>query len=516
MGSDGRDLGQQQSPYREREVQPHASSIIPRSMRAAVLWWMALPALASGLGERIEAVLRDGRTAGLAFWGIHVVDATTGESLYERNADQLFVPASNVKLFTTALALVRLGPEFRFRTVVRAQAQPDPAGRLHGNLWLCGGGDPSLSGRHYPYRKQAPDGDPLRAIEELADQIAARGVRRIDGDIVGDDSLYPWEPYAPGWTQGDLLWGYGAPVSALTLNDNMIQLTVRPGPRTGQLAIISVRPAVEYYVVHNQVQTVERSEGGVVVVRVPGARELQISGLIGLSDPGQTFALAVDDPARYAAAALGEALARRGIFIRGRPRAGHASTPGMDTPPAVELGYRLSPALVEILRVVNKESQNLHAELVLRAVARVCGGSGTRGAALEQMRRFLEEVGLPAGVCRLEDGSGLSRRNLVTPRALTQLLVFMYNGPYRDIWTGLLPVGGEDGTLQDRFRGIPEGRNIRAKTGTLATSSALSGYAETPSGRVLAFSILVNNHAADTSEVRRLIDRISIVIAQGG
>ncbi len=485
-------------------------------MRAALLWLMALPALAAGLGERIESVLRGAATAGLAFWGIHVVDATTGEPLYEKNADQLFVPASNAKLFTTALALVRLGPEFRFKTVVRAEAEPDPAGRLQGSLWLSGGGDPSLSGREYPYRKRAAGGDPLRAIEELADQIAARGVRRIDGDIIGDDSLYPWEPYAPGWTQGDSLWDYGAPVSALTVNDNMIRLTVRPGAGVGQPALLSLRPAVEYYVVHNRVQTVERPEGRVLVERMPGARELHISGQIGLSDPGQTFALAVDDPARYAAAVLAEALARRGIFIRGRPRAGHASAPGARMWPAVELGRRLSPALVEILRVINKESQNLHAELVLRAVARVCVGAGTRRAAVEEMQRFLSEVGLPERACRLEDGSGLSRRNLVTPRAVTQLLVFMYNGPYREIWTGLLPVGGEDGTLEDRFRDVPEGRNIRAKTGTLASSSALSGYAETPGGRVLAFSILVNNHAADTSEVRRLIDRISIVIAQGG
>jgi D-alanyl-D-alanine carboxypeptidase/D-alanyl-D-alanine-endopeptidase (penicillin-binding protein 4) len=485
-------------------------------MRASILWLMALPGLAAGLGERIDSLLRSGGAAGPAFWGIHVVDAVTGESLYERNADQLFVPASNVKLFTTALALARLGPEFRFQTVVRTEAQPDQAGRLTGNLWLYGGGDPTLSGRDYPYRKRATAGDPLRGIEELADRVAAQGVHRIEGDIIGDDSLYPWEPYPPGWTQGDSLWDYGAPVSALTLNDNTIWLTVRPGTRAGVPAILSLRPAVEYYVVHNQVQTVERPGGRVVIERVPGARELRVSGQIALSDPGQTYALALDDPARYAAAALAEALVRRGIFIRGRPRAWHASTPDAGVQPPVELGRRLSPALTEILRVINKESQNLHAELVLRAVAQVCSGSGTRRAGLEEMRRFLGEVGLPEGVCRLEDGSGLSRRNLVTPRAVTQLLVFMYNGPYRDIWTGLLPVGGEDGTLQDRFRNVPEGRSIRAKTGTLASSSALSGYAETPRGQVLAFSILVNNHAADTSEVRGLIDRISIVIAQGG
>lgn len=486
-------------------------------MRGALLWLMALPALAANLGDRIEALLASSDAGKVAFWGIRVVDAATGEVLYDKNPDHLFVPASNVKLFTTALALSRLGTEFRFETRVLAGAGPDAAGRLRGDVRLVGGGDPSLSGRDYPYRKGPAGGDPLRGLEELADQVVARGVRTIEGDVIGDDSLYPWEPYPEGWTQGDAMWDYGAPVSALTLNDNMLWLTLRPAPRAGQPAWVSLHPVFEYYVVHNHTMTTERAGGRVEIERLPGRRELRVSGSVPLRDPGRTYELAVDDPARYAAAALAEALVRRGVGIRGVPRARHAfESAALSQTTSVELARRLSPPLAEILTVVNKESQNLHAELVLRAVGRRCRGSGTRRAGLEEMRSFLKEAGVAEGAFRLEDGSGLSRRNLVTPRAVTQLLVAMYAGSHRETWIESLPLGGEDGTLEHRFRESAEGRRIRAKTGTLALASALSGYAETASGRVLAFSILVNNHAAETYEVRRLIDRISIVIVQVG
>ncbi|MCS6953811.1 MAG: D-alanyl-D-alanine carboxypeptidase/D-alanyl-D-alanine-endopeptidase [Bryobacterales bacterium] len=486
-------------------------------MRAALLWWMAWPAVAAGLGGRIESLLVSSEAGRLAFWGIRVADAATAETLFEKNADHLFVPASNVKLFTTALALVKLGPEFRFETRVLAETAPDPSGRLRGDLRLVGGGDPSLSGRDYPYRKGPVTGDPLRGLEELADEIVARGIRVVDGDIVGDDSLYPWEPYPEGWTQGDALWDYGAPVSALTLNDNMMWLTLHPGAKPGWPAVVSLRPAVEYYVVHNHTVTRERAEDRVAIARLPGTRELRIWGEIGLRDPERTFELAVDDPARYAAAALADALLRRGVVIRGVPRAQHRPDSVATAGSAFfELARRSSPPLAEMLKVVNKESQNLHAELLLRAVGRACRGSATRRAGLEEMQAWLKQAGVASDAVRLEDGSGLSRRNLATPRAIAQLLVYMYNGGYRAAWLESLPVGGEDGTLEHRFEGAAEGRRIRAKTGTLARASALAGYAATPSGRLLAFAILVNHHAAPTSEVRRLIDRISIVIAQGG
>src|SRR5712692_3026885 len=190
-------------------------------MRAALVFFAALSSLAADLDRRLDAVVHSGTIAAHSSTGIHVVDLTTGKTLYRHNEQHLFLPASNMKLFTTALALLRLGPDYRF--VTRLVREPS------GDLVLVGSGDPSLSGRVFPYRKDAPPGPPLQAIEELADQAVSNGVQRVDGDIVGDDRLYPWAPYPPSWTQDDVLREYGAPVSALTVADSTFTLSIQAG-----------------------------------------------------------------------------------------------------------------------------------------------------------------------------------------------------------------------------------------------------------------------------------------------
>jgi len=467
-----------------------------------------IPGSAADLQSAIDALMEASPVA-RASVGIQVVDLKSGAALYSRNADRLYLPASNMKLFTAALALERLGPDYRLTTrLVRAGS---------GDLILVGGGDPSLSGRAYPYQKDTPATNPLRAIEELADQAVAAGITRVDGDIVGDDQLYPWAPYPPSWTVDDMSGEDGAPVSALTLNDNAIALSIQPAARAGELASITFRPALEYYAVDNQVLTVAgEKEARIRLARMPGSRQLLVWGSIPLAGATVRETVAVDDPALFAACALYDALARRGVAIRGRPAARHRSVSQDPWPVEGEvIATRTSPPLAELLQVLEKISQNLHAELMLREVARVTRGAGTRESGLQELSAWLTSIGIKAEEWRAEDGSGLSRNDQVSPRALTRLLSTMAASKNGAAWLSLLPVGGEDGTLERRLCCVSDAtaaRQVRAKTGTLARAIALSGYADSKTRGRLAFSILVNNFSAPPAEVRAWVDKIALTL----
>ncbi|MCX7604532.1 MAG: D-alanyl-D-alanine carboxypeptidase/D-alanyl-D-alanine-endopeptidase, partial [Bryobacteraceae bacterium] len=271
-----------------------------RAWFAAVWVLAAATAAGQGLRERITALMNEpaGRRAS---WGIHVVRLGSGEILYAHNAAVPMTPASNTKLVSTALALVRLGPDYRFVTRVMADTAPDAQGRVRGALRLTGGGDPALSGRPVPYVKDGREGDPFGPLKELADQVAARGVKTVEGGIVGDATRWPWAPYPAGWAIGDMAWEYGAPVSALTVNDNSVGLVVRPGRRAGDPSLIEFRPPVEYFTVMNLARTLEGAERRIMVHRAPGSRVLEIRGTLPPGSGPVVHTLAVDDPPAFAA-----------------------------------------------------------------------------------------------------------------------------------------------------------------------------------------------------------------------
>jgi D-alanyl-D-alanine carboxypeptidase/D-alanyl-D-alanine-endopeptidase (penicillin-binding protein 4) len=475
------------------------------------------PLAGAGPAVRIRAFLDASPVARTAFWGVQIVDLDQHRVLFEHNPNRLFLPASNAKLFTTALALMRLGPDYRFQTRVLADSAPDQAGCV-ASLRLVGGGDPNLSGRAIPYRQgAAPVADPFEAVEDLASQVFARGVRCVNGDVVGDDTAYLWEPYPDGWSMDDGVWDYGAAVSALSVNDNMLSVTVLPGNDAARILIV---PPVEYYQIDNRARTVRSIARKIAVDRLPGSRQLRIWGTLPPNDPGETETLGIDDPALYAAYALRDRLARRGIAIRGEARARHLfpnqvadleNGPVPEPEAGVELARRESAPLLEDLRITAKVSQNLHAEMALRAVAKARRRIGSREAGLAEMRVFLEEAGIGHGSYTFADGSGLSRLDLVSPAAVAGLLAYLYRSPVRDQWLSLLPIGAQDGTLHARFAGTRAAGRIRAKTGSLSHVSALSGYARRgngQTGQMLAFSILVNNYGGPAAEVTAAIDRI--------
>ena len=479
--------------------------------RWGLLLCCALVVAAQPLPERIAKVL-EASSARRAFWGIQVLDLERRQILAEVNPQHFFLPASNTKLFTTALALMRLGPDYRFRTLVAATEKPDAEGRLRGDLYLIGGGDPTLSNRTYPYVKGPKSGNPLQGIEELAQQVYQAGVRRVEGDVVGDDTAYVWEPYPDGWALDDALWEYGAPVSALTVNDNVIQVQLRAGSEDEPVSV-RLSPSLDYYLLDVRIQ-VQAGVGRVWVERLPGSHHLRVWGTLAPKEQ-RTVSLAIVDPALYAARAFRDALRRRGVAVAGRAVARHRYANQKTMPPVgnVELARRESPPLIEVLRVIDKVSQNLHAEIVLREVGRVVRGEGSREAGLAELAAFLDEIGIARTEYRFLDGSGLSRLNLVTPTAIVRLLEFMYRSPHREAWVSLLPIGGEDGTLSARFGGAARARLIRAKTGTLSLSNALSGYADSSGGPV-AFAILANNALAAAAEVRAAIDKIALLLVE--
>lgn len=487
------------------------------------------------LQERIEAALSFS-DAQQAHWGIKIVSLDSGKTLYSLNEQKLFTPASNTKLFTTALALATLGPDFRFHTTVEAAGPPDKHGRVAGDVWLVGRGDPNLSGRALPYKGRTErDGPPLRALDALADQLVSRGLRYIDGDLVADDTYFVYERFGAGWAQDDLIWWYGAPVSALAVNDNVVFLQILPGEKPGDPALLKLDPPEPYYRVQNRVRTVEargtRAAGAdppagrrsISINREPGEKTLEVWGTIPADDPGDTQQIAVDDPAQFAGRYFADALARRGVVLYGQVRPRHAPAYEFDdlsaprpvasgAPSRHVLASYDSQTLADGLKVIDKVSQNLHAEMLLRTVARQCRGIGSVAGGLEEMKSFLTRAGVFLGEYALFDGSGLSRQNLVSPAAVVVLLQYMDAQPFREAWRDLLPVAGVDGTLTERLKDTPAAGRIQAKTGTLGHVNALSGYATTVKGERLVFSILVNNHNLRGRGAAAFIDRICLAM----
>lgn len=460
-------------------------------------------------------------------WGVYIYSLDRHRVLYDRNGERLFTPASNTKLFTTAATLSLLGPDYRFHTAVQTTTPPDAQGVVHGNLVLVGDGDPTLSGRHYPYQVQGPNDPPPnppdQAIQKLADQIARRGVKVVDGAIVGDDSYFANEHYADGWSQDDLVWGYGAAVSALTISDNQRYIEVWPGAAVGQPALLRMLPDDGSLIIENRVRTTPAgSPRDIELYRDFGSRRLIVWGTMPAGSPMDLETAAVQHPALWAARLLKRALMQRGVEVLGGIQARHLTPAYLAAPnarPAPDpasftLASLQSPPLWQALQVIDKVSQNLHAELMLRLIGKIKNSDGSLAGGIAARSAFLAQAGLTAHDYYFRDGSGLSRENLVKPQAITRLLVYMDSQPDAAVWRSFLPVAGEDGSLAHRFHDTPAQGRILAKTGYVEHVHTLSGYVTTLSGEHLAFSIMVNNDDMPGSQVFQVMDSICEAMVQ--
>ena len=298
-----------------------------------------------------------------ARWGVKIASLDSGKVIYESDASKLFNPASNMKLYTTITALDRLGSDFRVRTSIYAAAEPDASGTVKGDLIFYGRGDGNLSGRFN-------NGNALKPLEDLADQLKARGVKKIDGNIVGDDSYFNSELVGYGWEWDDLQWKDGAEVSALTINENTIDLKVTPGAKVGDPCIVSLDPANQYITIVNRSTTNEAGRKIDLGIR-RGLQDnvIEMWGTVGLGDHGNTYHVAVHNPALYASNLLRDVLNRRGIVVTGDARSANANdrrSHPIDLNSLKEMASLMSIPLSEEVSVINKESNNLHAEILLR------------------------------------------------------------------------------------------------------------------------------------------------------
>jgi serine-type D-Ala-D-Ala carboxypeptidase/endopeptidase (penicillin-binding protein 4) len=478
---------------------------------AVVFCGTSLCSETGSIQNKLIAIVAASPVLSRAHIGWKFMDAETGTVLAENNASQFFTPASNAKLYTTAAALVRLGVTYQFKTVVRTSGSIDPNGIVLGDLRFVGGGDPNLSGRLIPYSVAEHDEDTLAAVKRLADQIQARGIKQVKGNVIGDDTRYPFDPFPPGWTMDDGTWYYGAPVSALSVNDSSVRVTIRPTD-IGDAPDVRLDPEVGSFILMNAAQTNHGSETHVEISRLPGTNELVVSGTIGCKVSKAEEFIAITDPALFAAEALKSQLEERGISVLGEARAEHRPLSSVlnlleaprvvSTPEGIELASLDSAPLYQAVQVVNKVSQNLHAEMLLREVGFATRGVGTLAAGLEERKKFLAEAGVDDLSFEFADGSGLARQDLTTPATTVELLRYMWRRPERDSWLASLPVGGVDGTLRKTFKDMPGAERIHAKTGTLRHVSALSGYIQAKSGRWIVFSLMMNGAVNNNGEVQ--------------
>jgi serine-type D-Ala-D-Ala carboxypeptidase/endopeptidase (penicillin-binding protein 4) len=474
----------------------------------------APPSTAAGrFADRAER-LTDAAPVDKGEWGLLVVDAVTGDVLYEKNADKYFVPASNMKLLTTALALDKLGPDYRFRTTVETNGTLSPDGKLIGDLILVGRGDPNLSNRKYPFdTKEEFEGPPEKVLAELADAVAGRGVKEITGDIVGDDSYFPRERYPDGWEIDDMVWEYGAAISALVVDDNTATLVLTPGEKMGDGVLAEVLPPTQEFAVKNQVVTVgPKEKGDLRLTREPGSSTVIVSGTLAAKSEPRKLVLAIQEPAEHAAALLARLLKERGVKCNGNIRAQHDPEPV--EPSRTVLAEHLSIRLGDSIKLVNKISQNLHTEVLLRAAARQDGRWTDSDDLMKYPKAFYEKAGVVSDDVVQTDGSGLSRHDMVTPRAFVAVLEYAQKQPWFTAYYASLPVAGTDGTLNERMKDSAITGRIHAKTGSVAHVRTLSGYADTLGGRRLIFSFLSNNQFGKNHEVHDALDQLCLAMLE--
>lgn len=433
-----------------------------------------------------------------AIWGIEIRSLKTGDVLYTLHGAKGFTPASVMKLFVTAAALDAFGPDERPRTTVETQARIDRLGRVLGDVHLVGRGDPALWAR-------PAEGRPTPGLEALADALRDAGIHRIEGRLIGNESYFQGPRRGPDWGWDDLVWWYGAEISALSFNDNTATLRISPGEAAGDPALVERLPLSAYYTLDATVRTTPAgSDPDLRLSRELGANHIRIEGSVPLGAATRTLAVALEDPALYAATVFEELLRARGIVVTkgvatsSRPLGSRASV----------LASHDGPLLADTLAAINKNSQNLHAELLLRLLGARVKGAGTAEGGRDAVRDFLRKAGLNPGGLDLRDASGLSRAGVVTPQQLASLLVFMARHPQAAAFAASLPVAGTDGSLRNRLRGAPTEGAVTAKTGTLTHVHALAGYATCRDGDKLAFAILLNQYTGDPGVAQAAIDFI--------
>jgi D-alanyl-D-alanine carboxypeptidase/D-alanyl-D-alanine-endopeptidase (penicillin-binding protein 4) len=479
-------------------VATQTNALVPATNAAPRHTNIIAPKTVDELQKRISGIVDERRYAA-GEWGIKVISLDSGQTLYEHNAEELLQPASNSKLYTMAMVLDRLGPLYRIKTSLYAKAKPDSNGVVQGDLVVFGRGDPTIN-------EEQHGGDIFKALQPLVAALTNAGVKQIAGDLIGDDSYFHSPPFGSGWDWGDFQEYYGAEISALTINDNTLALKVKPGDTAGEPCKLSFKPETDYVTVSNRTRTAKAKDTKwrVEQYRPVGENVVYLYGGPPLGHAGTNEDVTMHNPAGLFVELFQKALAKQGITVGGRLRTmnwkDREATP-FEAKKWVELGFGQSQPMRDIIREVMKPSQNLYTDLMLQHVGASVTNTRKMGplqtsedSGLRELGRFLKKAGVKAGEVIFDEGSGLSRNNLVTPNATVTLLKYMRQHKYAEAYYESLPIAGVDGTLRKRMKGTMAANNVRAKTGTLRWANSLSGYVTTAAGEHLAFSIMLNRY----------------------
>ncbi|MDP4220098.1 MAG: D-alanyl-D-alanine carboxypeptidase/D-alanyl-D-alanine-endopeptidase [Bacteroidota bacterium] len=476
------------------------------------------------LQHGIEADVNDPRFAH-SFVGIEIKSVKTGESLFHQNEGKNFLPASNLKLFTTATALGLLGTDYRYTTQLVTDGEIHRS-VLKGNLIIRGSGDPTLGSP-----SMYPDKDPGSVFNAWADSLERMGIEKIDGSIICDPDCFTDEAYPEGWAVEDMPFYFATVSSGLSFADNAVGVSVTPGLHSGSKALYETSPETDYFSVDNTATTHEpkvadRSKGkdssnttaylptnSIKVTRSSGENTISITGTIDRGSPGVHEQLSVENPSMYAATVFREILEYRGFTITGGTMAASELDDKVDYSEAQTLARSISPPMSEIVKVLNKKSQNFYSEQLIRTIGKEIMGKGNWESGITAEKRYLSFLGLDVDRIALHDGSGLSRMDLVSPQDVVMLLRSVQRQPkIFPAFDSSLPVMGVDGTLSERLKGSGAMNNVHAKTGFLTGIRCLSGYVRTKDDEMLAFSFMVNNYTIPTKEINELQDQLILLL----
>jgi len=441
-----------------------------------------------------------------AMIGIYVESLDNGDILFKQNEHKLFIPASNMKLFTSATALLKFGAEFRYKTELYTNGYIE-AGILKGNLIVHGKGDPSISPRFY-------NDDFRHVFSNWAAVLKAKGITEINGDIIGDAAYFQDTPLGAGWEWDDEPYWYAAQISALSLNDNCVDITILPGDSIGAKPIVQIYPPTEYVSIENKAITIPPdSVNDLHVTRKHGENRIIIENSIPINVKSNEESITVEEPALFFITVMHSIFRNEGIRLKGKLRVEYDQG-AINYNVCQLLHVHESPPLGEILKIINKVSHNLYIEQILLTLGAEFGDLGTAEEGAKVVSRTMNGMGIPENEFVMQDGSGLSRHNLITPRATAVLLRNMALSDDFDIFYRTLPVAGEDGTLKRRMKGTNAAGRVHAKTGTVGYVRNLSGYVTSDTGERFIFSLLVNHYTVPTSSINLLQDRLCDLLAR--
>lgn len=437
-----------------------------------------------------------------ANWGVAIQSLDNGQYLYLHDADKRYLPASNMKLLTTSASLGQLGIDFRYQTVLYADGVIGPDSVLTGNLILAGAGDPTFGSRYFNSKN-------TQIFEDWADSLRALGIRAIHGNIIGDDNIFDDEILGTGWAWDDESEYYSAQIGGICFFDNCVNVYFSTEDTVKARARFRLEPETEYLEIYQNTVTIAAPEedGSVTFNRRRGTNLVQVQGSVPKSTQEYQDWVTVDNPTRYAVTVLKETLAAKKIAVIGQ---------GFDIDELSDFHYKkdrpvavyTSAPLIEIVRIINKISQNLYAEQVFRSLGINSAQTNNETTGREALKAFLQAAGINTDAIRIADGSGLSRKNLVSPRQVVTLLRYLDKQPYGPAFVETLPIAGIDGTLKGRMVKTRAEKNVRAKTGTLENVRSLSGFITTLDGERLAFSMLLNNFMVPVSVATRIQDLV--------